>query len=366
MHIATRLSSSLIVLGSLLVSCGGKDRTASAPAVAAIPVTVATAAGNLGNSIHLSGTINASQTTAISTRLMGYISQLKVKAGDHVRKGQLLAVINSQDILAKKGQTEAAIAQAEAALASAQKDLDRFTTLYKQQSATAKELENAELQYRVAKSGLEAARQMKNEVTANLGYSNVYAPFDGVITQQMVESGSMANPGAPLLMLEQTGRLEVSAAVPEYLIGNIKIGDNATVTIDAAGKTINAKIRELIPSSRFTGGQYLVKIPIPADNTSGLYAGMYTSVELAAPATTVQQPETDAVLVPAAALTRKDEMAGIYTVSSQHTALLRWLRLGRSYGNQVEVLSGLSKNEPFIVSADGKLYNGVPVTISNK
>lgn len=363
MHFTTRLYVSVIVLGTLLGSCGGSDRTASATTGPAIPVTVATAAGNITNSIHLSGTITASKTTAISTRIMGYITALHVKAGDHVRKGQLLATINSQDILAKRGQSDAMIAQAEAGLASAQKDLDRFTILYKQQSATAKELENAELQYRVAKSGLEAARQMKNEVNANLGYSNVYAPFDGVITQQMVESGSMANPGAPLLMLEQTGNLEVSAAVPEYLIGNIKVGDNTTVTIEAAGKTINAKIRELIPSSRFTGGQYLVKIPLPGNNASGLYAGMYTSVELAAPVSTQQQPESDAVLIPTAVLIRKDEMAGIYTVSSQNTALLRWLRLGKSYGNQVEVLSGLSRTDAFIVSAEGKLYNGAPVTV---
>lgn len=363
MHKATRLHFSVIILGILLGSCGGKDHTDLAPAGTAIPVMVATAASNIGNSIHLSGTINAAQTTAISTRIMGYITKLTVKAGDNVRKGQLLAVINSQDILAKRGQTDAMIAQAEAAVASAQKDLDRFTTLYKQQSATAKELENAELQYRAAKSGLEAARQMKNEVNANLGYSNVYAPFDGVITQQMVESGSMANPGAPLLMLEQTGNLEISAAVPEYLIGNIKVGDNAVVTIESAGKTIKAKISEMIPSSRFTGGQYLVKIPVPSGNTSGLYAGMYASIELAAPASMQQQPENDALLIPAAALTRKDEMAGIYTVSSQNTALLRWLRLGRTYGNQVEVLSGLRKNDSFILSAEGNLYNGAPVTV---
>lgn len=363
MHMSTRLYFSAIIIGTGLSACSSSDKTEVAATAPPVPVTVAIAGAAAKPELHLSGTITASQTTAITTRIMGYITKLNVKAGDHVRKGQLLVVVNSQDIAAKRGQTDAMIAQAEAALASAQKDLDRFNTLYQQQSATAKELDNAELQFRIAKSGLEAARQMKNEVNANLGYSNVYAPFDGVITQQLVEAGSMANPGAPLLMLEQTGNLEISAAVPEYLIGSIKTGDNATVHVDAANKTITAKISEVIPSSRFTGGQYLVKIPVPAGNADGLYAGMYASVALTAPVTSKPPIDTSTVLIPAAALIRKDELTGIYTLSSQNTALLRWLRLGKSYGSQVEVLSGLSKADSFIVLAEGKLYNGAPVRI---
>ena len=108
---------------------------------------------------------------------MGYITMLKVKAGDHVSKGQLLATISNQDMLAKRAQTDAMIAEAQASVNSAQKDLDRFTTLYKQQSATEKELDNVELQYNAAKSRLEAARQMRNEVNANLGYSHLTAPL---------------------------------------------------------------------------------------------------------------------------------------------------------------------------------------------
>ena len=68
-------------------------------------------------------------------------------------------------------------------------------------------------------------------------------------------------------------------------------------------------------------------------------------------------------MVPLSAIEHKDQLTGLYTIGTNNTALLRWVRLGKTYGDQVEVLSGLEKNEPFIVSAAGKLYNGIPVKI---
>ena len=124
-----------------------KEEVAIANTDAAVMVTVATPSGTGQQGINVSGQIEASQTANISTRVMGFITMLKVKVGDHVSKGQLLATISNQDMIAKRGQTDAMISEAQAALNSAQKDYERLTTLYKQQSATAKELDNVTLQY---------------------------------------------------------------------------------------------------------------------------------------------------------------------------------------------------------------------------
>ena len=75
------------------------------------------------------------------------------------------------------------------------------------------------------------------------------------------------------------------------------------------------------------------------------------------------QQENQQILVPKEALVTKGQLSGVYTVSESNTALLRWLRLGKTYGDRVEVLSGLSADESYIVSAEGKLYNGAPVSI---
>ena len=76
-----------------------------------------------------------------------------------------------------------------------------------------------------------------------------------------------------------------------------------------------------------------------------------------------KQTKTDLVLIPKNALVTKGQLSGVYTISDNSTAILHWLRLGRTFGDQVEVLSGLAANEPYIISADGKLFNGVKVSI---
>jgi len=353
-----------ILLGisiTLLTACSSKEKpTTEANNGPAINVTLATPSGNNGNTINISGHVESSQTANISTRVMGYITALKVKVGDKVSKGQLIATISNQDILAKRAQTDAAIAEAEATLKNAQKDYDRFTTLYKQQSATAKELDNVTLQYNAVKARVEAAKQMRNEVNAMLSYTTLTAPFSGTVTQKLADEGSMANPGMPIVTIEQAGTYQISAAVPEAEINQIKQGQLVDVTIQSANKTFKGSVAQINQSSQFTGGQYVVKISIPEQAKAGLYAGMYATIALANNNKTTTA-NNNTVLVPLTSIETKNQLTGLYTVSTNNTALLRWVRLGKTYGDKVEVLSGLSSNETFIANADGKLYNGVAV-----
>ena len=347
-----------------LSACSSNKKEASiANSDAPITVTVATPAAASTSEINVSGQVEASQTANISTRVMGIISMLKVKVGDRVNKGQVLATINSQDMLAKRGQTDAMINEAQANVNSAKKDVDRYTTLFNQQSATAKELENVTLQYNSAKARLDGARQMRNEVNASLGYTSLTAPFSGIVVQKMAEQGTMANPGMPILTIEQNGSYQVSASVPENLINQIKLGAKATISIKSIDKMIPATVSQINPSSQFTGGQYIIKLNIADAEKNGLYAGMYATVSIPTPDAVKVSTSESGVMVPISSITEKDQLTGIYSISSNNTALLRWVRLGKNFGDKVEVLSGLGKDETFIVSAEGKLYNGAPVKI---
>ena len=264
-----------------LSACSSRKKEgANANKDEAIVVTVATPSGIEQQGVNLSGQIEASQTANISTRVMGFITMLKVKVGDHVSKGELLATISNQDILAKRAQTNAMIAEAQAALSNAQKNYDRFTILYKQQSATARELDNVTLQYSAAKSRHEGARQMRNEVSARLGYTSLTAPFSGIVTRKLADAGSMANPGMPILTIEQSESYQVSASVPENIINQIHQGAEAIITIKSIDKTIKGAVTQINPSSQFTGGQYIIKVKIPDSEKAGLYAGMYATVSI--------------------------------------------------------------------------------------
>ncbi|WP_069658440.1 efflux RND transporter periplasmic adaptor subunit [Arcticibacter eurypsychrophilus] len=330
----------------------------------AIQVTIGTSSSARQQGfIQVSGQVEAVQSANISTRVMGYITKLNVKVGDQVSKGQLLVTISNQDILAKKGQTTAMISEAEAAFKNAQKDHERFTALYKQQSASAKELDNVTLQYLAAKSRLEGAKQMGNEVNAMLKYTNLTAPFAGTITQKLADAGSMANPGMPILTIEQNGSYQVSASVPESMINQIHQGETAMVRIQAANKLIQGEITQINQSSQFTGGQYIIKVQIPDQKKQGLYAGMYANISI--PVKNAALVKDAKVMVPLSCIENRDQLTGLYTVSGSNTALLRWVRLGKTEGNQVEVLSGLASNEQYIISADGRLFNGTAVRVNN-
>ena len=168
----------------LLASCSSAPEPEKTGAVPPVPVTVDTPSRHDANGILFSGRVEAGQTAQISTRMMGTIDKIYVREGDKVSAGQLLVSISNRDVVAKKKQTEAMVAQAEAALQNAKKDEERFRALYAQQSVSPKELENVTLQYRSAQAQYEVARQMLSEVEVSMGYTLLRAPFSGVVTQK--------------------------------------------------------------------------------------------------------------------------------------------------------------------------------------
>lgn len=358
MHRSLALTLFIAVV-SQMISCSGKKEETTVSDTKRISVKIATPFNNGQQAISASGQIESAQTANLSTRMMGRITNIYVKVGDVVRKGQVLATISDEDIRAKKSQADAMIAETEAGFISAQKDYDRFNNLYKQQSATAKELDNVTMQYNAAKARVTAAKQMKNEINAMLSYNTVTAPFAGVVTQKLAEAGSISSPGMPILVIEQNGILQVSASVAESDISHLHLGDTAAILVKSTGKTFKGKINQINTSSQFSGGQYIVKIAIPETEKAGLLSGMFVNVSI--PLQIIQKTNGDVVSIPSSAIINRDELTGIYTVSNNNTALLRWIRTGKKTGDNVEVLSGLSKDEKFILSSESKLYNGAPV-----
>ena len=342
-----------------LTSCSDDKKQNDPKIIRPVSVQVQIPTRHSSESITASGHVESQATAIISTRVMGFISDIKVKPGDKVQKGQLLVVISNGDIMAKRAQAQAMIVEAEAAVKDSRKDYERFEILYKQESATSKEFESATLRYTSAKAKAEATRQMKNETDAILAYTNLAAPFSGVITQKHIDEGSLANPGMPILTLEQPNLNYVRAFVSENDIGKLKNGVQVDVTIKSIGKKIRGKVSEISPSSQSTGGQFQIKVNLPESETDGLYSGMYVNINIPLKSNSSLQ----SVFVPAFAIIHKDQLSGLYTVGDDQTAQLRWLKIGKERGGLVEILSGLHPGERFIIHSDGKLYSGVPVLV---
>jgi multidrug efflux pump subunit AcrA (membrane-fusion protein) len=133
------------------------------------------------------------------------------------------------------------------------------------------------------------------------------------------------------------------------------------VLVKSSNDMLTGKVSEVSLSATNTGGQYLVKINLDKTDSSVL-SGMFVNVQFPV-SNKAQVIKTEMVLVPETALVKQGQLTGIYTIGTGNVAILRWLRVGKTFGNQVEVLSGLSSSEQYIVSADGKLYNGALVSI---
>lgn len=349
----------LLIIG-LTISCSKKEEKQISE-LPAISVTInETAGSNSGKHVTASGKIEAENSANISTRMMGYVTSVKVKTGQKVSKGQLLATISSTDLQAKKAQAEAGVNQATAFYNSAKRDYDRFVVLFSQKSASQKEMDDMTTHFEMAKAGLETAKQMKNEVMAQFSYTNITAPFSGVVTGTFVKEGDMANPGMPIVSVEGESKLQAVVMVSESEISNIKNGMTTDVNIKSLDKTVKGKVAEVSTSARNTGGQYIVKIDL--DKTENVLSGMFVNsvfpIEKQAGKT-----QNNLVLIPQEAVITQGQLKGIYVVNDDNTAILRWLRLGKTYGNDIEVLSGLTSGEKYVLKADGRLFNGAKVSV---
>jgi RND family efflux transporter MFP subunit len=355
-----QIAITIVIL--MTISCGDTETKAIVDNTPAVSVSVQTVSANTNNPVVIaSGKVQAVNSAQLSTRMMGFVANVPVNVGDKVSQGQLLVAINNADLQAKQAQVNASITEANAAFTNAQKNYDRFKNLFAENSASQKELDDITAQFNMAKARLEGAQQMKNEINAQFAYSNITAPFSGVITSKNIKKGDMANPGQPLISLESPGNFEVIAMVPETEISAIKNNTKVNVSIKSMNETLTGMVTEVSPSAQQTGGQYLVKIILDKTEVnvrSGMFATVVFPIER-------KDATTNVVLIPKAALITRGQLSGVYTVSQSNTAVLRWLRLGKTMGDQVEVLSGLQVDETYIVNADAKLYNGVKISSSS-
>ncbi len=349
---------SILLLSGLFAGCGS-DEKRELQEIDPIKVETGIAKTSKRNEvISVSGKMEAGNSANISTRVMGNVTSVLVKPGDKVKKGNLLLTISSADLSAKKAQIEASIIQARSGFENAEKDYQRFKILYEKGSASEKELENMETRYKVQKAGLKAALEMEKEINSQFSYTNLRAPFSGVVGNTFVKLGDMANPGMPLATVEGVSNYEATVMVPETQISKVKIGADAKVTIKSTNQVIKGEVKEISPSSKNTGGQFIAKIDL--ENKEGIMPGMFVNAEIAVS----ENAGNSSPLVPQEVLIQNGQLTGLYAFGANNTAILRWVRIGKVSDGMVEVISGLKEGEKYVFNPQGKLFNGAPVVVN--
>ncbi|MFA6812323.1 MAG: efflux RND transporter periplasmic adaptor subunit [Bacteroidaceae bacterium] len=355
------LSASLL----LLASCGGKVKQ-NKENNQAIAVKVMNPISSRINEIVTNGTVESNEIANIGTRMMGYIQKIYVTKGTKVNKGQLLLNISDNDLQAKQAQAQSMVEQAQAAYDVAAKDEARFSRLLQRESCSQKEYEQANLQYKSRKAQLAAARQGVKEVEANRSYTQIHAPFSGVVTNIVADQGSLASPGMPLITIEKSGDMVIQTQLSEQNIDKVQAGMKANVFVEAAHQKFTASVSERSHSSIATGGQYKVTLNIPSNIQKELLSGMHANVTFAFSKEEYKSylnSSPTSLWIPTNLLVNEEGLHGVYIASPDNVAVLHWLRLGKTNGEQVEVLSGINKNDRIIIPNKERIQNGTLLSI---
>jgi RND family efflux transporter MFP subunit len=322
----------------LLAGCGSKHESEKSPDLPTAKVRVQIIEDKSRTvTEEVVGTVRAKLRATLEARVSGRIEQLPVVPGDKVHKGQLVVRLDAREIAAR-------LEQAEASLEQAERDWKRASALFEQQSVTRADYDAAQARQRAAKGAAAEARAM-------MGYVEILAPFDGVVTRKWVDVGDLAAPGKPLADIDDPSNLQMEAEVPEALASRIKRDSRLGVRVDAVSGEFMGIVSEIAPAADPLSRTFRMKLDLP--QTEGLMPGQFA--RLAVPI-----GEDKSMRVPVAAVVQRGQLEIVFSVTNQR-ARLHLVRAGKRVGDEVEILSGLDAGHAVVVSGADQLTDGQPV-----
>lgn len=331
----------LLLAAAVALALAGCGRESARPAAAALPAAPVTTAKVESVSVirrqPLAGTVRPADRATLSARLAGAVTGPVPALGATVASGTVLLTLTADEVRARLAQARAGLDQLERVLARERALLERGAT-------TAENVRQFEDQRRAASAAVDEAAALQS-------YTRVTAPFAGVITRRLVETGDFAAAGAPLLDLEGTGRLRVEVNVPESL-GLPAAG--ADLTIETDDIVLSGRLAEISPAADPASRTRLAKVDLPAG--AAVRSGQFVRVLWPAGRATV-------LLVPAAALTRFGQMEQVFVATTASRAELRLVRTGGREDNRVVILAGLEAGETVVLDPAPTLRDGQPLEV---
>ena len=357
--------------------------TESPPVVKDVPVAIAQMADQpiIYEAV---GTVQAGIRSNLSSKLLGTIEAIHVREGDLVKQGDTLVLIDQRQVNAGFRKAEAGLSEAKKGLAAAISNRDaaraseklalatyeRYLNLKKDDSISAQEFDEVEARYGQAKAALGQADAMIEAATARIKQAEaglatarvnrkdavITAPHDGIITGKMIDKGDLAKPGTPLLALETTRGFCVDVVMPETYIDYVQPRQKVSVKVPAL-KTgpLEGNVCTIVPSADPRSRSFIVKINLPIDRK--VRSGLFARAE-------IPMGHTRKLLIPQKGVVTRGQLTGLYLIDSESIARFRLIRLGKTFGDSVEVLSGLKGGDRYVVEPTPKLQDSVRVEVS--
>jgi len=374
-----RFSAFITIAVGLLAACSSNEKRRSEPgALVAGVQTEITQLETAPLLYRAVGTVRSANTAILAAQLAGTVREMHVKPGDQVRRGQLLAVLDDRGAQAQVQGAEAGVneavqgeAEIDQALKAATADrqfaeatFKRYKNLLAKNSLSRQEYDGAEARYQAAlanERALEAkkqqimskqqqARSQQDAAETYLSYSRIVSPLDGIVTAKSVDVGTVVMPGTQVLTVEDTGRYRLEASLPEEYLAHVRPGDKVGVGIGQ--RQLDGRIAEVVPTADTTSHTFLVKVDLPAN--CPCRSGEYGEASF-------PNGETKSLAVPISAVIEHGELQGVFVIGSDGSVEYRLVKTGKTFGNRVEILSGLAAGEKVAVSRIDRLRDGARV-----
>jgi RND family efflux transporter MFP subunit len=381
MNVTSLLRFAALLLALTAAACG-RSREPEARDAGGPPLSVATAVASvapIGERLEAGGTVAAEVSATLTSRIVSTVKSVRARAGDRVRAGDVLVVLDARDVAAGTRGARASVSAAEQGLAVATSEQaaavaeqklaaashGRIASLHERRSATTQELDEAEARMAGATARVEgakarveqaaftltAARAATDAAAATESFSIVTAPFDGLVTERLTDPGNLAAPGTPLLRLDSLGTPHVAVTVDEAREQYVHAGDRVEVLFeDRPGEQaapVEGVVTEVARITEDVRG-FTVKVSLPRDSSPR--AGTFARVRF-------RGASRDALLIPPAAVRRQGQLATAFVVDDG-VARLRLLRIGYEGSEGVEVLAGIDSGEVVVSAPPPELIDG--------
>ncbi|HEV2494853.1 MAG TPA: efflux RND transporter periplasmic adaptor subunit [Terriglobia bacterium] len=324
------------------------------------------------------GTVRSATSSVVGAQIGGTVQEMRVKPGDRVRRGELLARLDDRGVRAQLAGAEAGIEESKEGLVEVNETLQsataqrtfaeanyhRYQALLAKNSVSRQEFEEAETRYKSAaaseaalaakKKQMEArggqAQSRKESAKTQFSYSRIVSPIDGIVTAKLVDAGTFVMPGTPVFRVEDPTRYRLEASLPEQLGVNVHIGQMVEVVND--GRQFGGRVVEIVPEADPGSRTVIIKIELPGDCAcrSGEYAKAYLVLG-----------QENRLTIPRQALVERGELEGVFVVDASGATTYRLVKTGKTFDGRVEVLSGLADGERVATSQLDRLSDGVRV-----
>jgi RND family efflux transporter MFP subunit len=345
MKTSLKINPAFLLLAVTVLSVSCREPKKAEKTDNTIPVKIISSASlNQVQGIETSGLLSSENEVRLSFKVGGIINQLLVKEGDRVRKGQLLARLNTTEISAQ-------MSLAEENYMKAKRDAQRTQNLYRDSVNTKEQLQNSQTNLAIMERQMDISR-------FNLSHASIIAPADGVVIKKLVNAGEQIEGGSPVLFISGVNPKDwvIKCGLTDKDWARLKGNEKAEITFDAFPETFTGSVKALGQGSDISSGLYQAEIRIDKQNIK-LVNGLFAKVSI------YPKEKTDMISVPFDALIEGENDSAFVFVANGNKALKKPVKVAYLEGSKAFILSGISAGEKVIREGSAYLANGSVIKI---